>query len=68
MTIGRPRLTREQFEQSLEMRYPGITERLGTEADKTVGEDYGLTKQRVHQFRVRLGIKSNRTYTKRSAE
>lgn len=68
MTIGRPRLTCEQFEQSLEQRYPGITERLGSEADKAVGEAYGLTKQRVHQFRVRLGIAPHRTYTKRSAE
>ena len=68
MTTGRPRLSREEFKQSLETRYPDITARLGTEPDKAIGDDYGLTKQRVHQFRVKLGIKPSRIYTKRSAE
>lgn len=44
-----------KIEQALE-KYPGLRERLGTVPDPHLAKEYGLTRPRIYQFRVALGI------------
>ena len=39
-----------------EVRYHGITARLGVESDRHIADDYGISRERVRQFRARFGI------------
>ena len=39
-----------------EVRYHGITARLGVDSDRHIADDYGISRERVRQFRVRFGI------------
>ena len=43
----------------LEDKYPGMLEMLGVEFDDTVGSKYGLSRERIRQFRGYLGLGSN---------
>lgn len=46
----------ERWLPQLKKRHPGLVEKLGTASDATIALQYGLSRQRVHQFRCRLGI------------
>lgn len=42
-----------------EVRYPGITARLGVDPDNQIAADYGISRERVRQFRSRFNIPRN---------
>lgn len=65
---GRKPKTVEQFQAEMEERYPGITDLLGEETDASVGEKYGITRQRVHQFRKKLDVASTRQFIELTPE
>lgn len=46
------------YRQRLDERHPGILDVLGRETDQAVGDRYGLSKQRVHALRQKLGIEA----------
>jgi hypothetical protein len=41
---------------SLERQHPGLTSMLGVKTDSFVAQQYGLSRQRIHQIRKGLGI------------
>lgn len=41
---------------NLDLRYPGITARLGVDRDFEIARDYGLSRQRILQYRERRNI------------
>lgn len=51
-----PEEVRERFAQNVDIRYPGMLPRLGQDTDLEVALGYGISRQRVHQIRSRLGI------------
>mgnify|MGYP003627627315 FL=1 len=56
--IPRYRIPRD-FERNitdLEPKYPGIGRRLGHDTDASIARDYSISRERVRQFRVSLGI------------
>lgn len=51
-----PEEVRERFARNLDIRYPSMLPRLGRDTDIDIAADYGISRQRVHQIRNRLGI------------
>jgi DNA-binding CsgD family transcriptional regulator len=47
---------RARFVQNLDIRHPGMLPRLGQDTDLGIAVDYGISRQRVHMIRSRLGI------------
>jgi hypothetical protein len=53
---GRPRVDEHEFQASLEYRHPGILGRIGVDTDASIARDYDLSRERVRQYRSRLGV------------
>jgi DNA-binding CsgD family transcriptional regulator len=51
-----PEEIKDRFTKELDVRYPGMFPRLGHDSDLEIAIDYGISRQRVHQIRNRLGI------------
>lgn len=52
---GMPKKSIEQYRADIEAKYPGMLEMLGDATDRVIGKEYGLSRQRIHQIRKRLG-------------
>lgn len=58
--LGIPKPSRRgRVQDDPERRYPGITARLGVDRDNQIAADYGISRERVRQFRARLNIPRN---------
>ena len=44
------------YRRSLHKKYPGMFEMLGNKSDAFIGDTYGLSRERIRQYRVSLGI------------
>jgi hypothetical protein len=58
-TCGQPdpqRPRRKTYEQRLDEHKPGLRQMLGTMPDSEVGAHYGVSRQRIEQYRKRLGV------------
>jgi hypothetical protein len=53
---GAPAKTYEQYRADIEAKYPGLADELGKVTDTELGTKYGVSRQRIHQFRQRLDV------------
>jgi transcriptional regulator with XRE-family HTH domain len=64
-TCGRPEPTPRsrvrEYREKVEAKYPGMLEMLGDSTDQVVGDEYGLSRQRIQQIRKKLGIEACQT-------
>lgn len=57
--LGLPRPPRRnRVQDNPDVRYPGIKARLGVDTDTRIASHYGLSRERVRQFRARYGIQA----------
>ena len=58
--LGIPKPSRRgRVQDDPERRYPGIIARLGVDPDNHIAADYGISRERVRQFRARFNIPRN---------
>lgn len=48
---------RMTFKETVEYNHPGLLDLLGTMTDREVGERYNLSRQRIHQIRLKLNVR-----------
>lgn len=56
VTCGGAKYSPETFRARLEIRHPGLVDQLGRVQDADLARGFGLCRERVRQFRLRLGI------------
>jgi transposase len=55
---GRPTINLADFKVEIESKYPNLISKLGVDPDTLIAEEFGLSRERVRQFRKKLGIET----------
>ena len=55
---GRPTINLADFKTEIESKYPDLIEKLGNDPDTVIAEEFGLSRERVRQFRKKLGVET----------